>query len=275
MRNHQSRQRLVPITALRHLYKLLRCFPNREFHLAVAKEFNRLPNKVSKLVAESREHFALYDNRGEAFHNRNKPLTEALKANRKLANTLVQRFAALGEKSVNVSSAKNFNFQYVDYEISPFRTTKSTFDNGGSGKRTGTGGMDLLLINSNDQTPIVGEIKADTDVNPFLGLIQCLMYAVELSTESQRARLNQFYPERFADGTSAPGIDIYLFLLRYPQKQVSKEFLTLTDRLSASLMADNMPGLGFIRRIVALENPMSESSSNSFSVAFAHEHDRH
>lgn len=68
MRNHPDLRPLIPITALRHLYKLLRSFSKGEFHLAVAKEFNRLPQKVAKLVTESREHFALYDNRGETFH---------------------------------------------------------------------------------------------------------------------------------------------------------------------------------------------------------------
>ena len=72
--------------------------------------------------------------------------------------------------------------------------------------------MDLLLCNHTDQTPVIGEIKADTDVNPFLGLIQSLMYAVELSTPAQRARLCTYYPGQFAESDTGSGIDISLIL---------------------------------------------------------------
>ena len=275
MRNHPDMKRLIPTTALRHLYRLLRDFPKEEFHLAVATEFTRLPKKVAKLVAESREHFALYDNRGEAFHRRGPDgvLTSSRLNSKHMADRLVVELVASKDRPAECKDTK-LNFRYVDYDIGTLRTPRSEFESGKSAERAGTGGVDLLLSNAHDRTPIVGEIKADTDVNPFFGLIQCLMYAVELSTESQRARLNLSYPERFADGTAAPGIDLYLFLLKYPQDPLSKSFLTLTDQLSASLMADNMLGLGFIRRIVAVESSMSESSSNSFSVAFAHERKR-
>ena len=275
MRHHPDLTRLIPITALRHLYRLMRDFPKEEFQLAVAKEFSRRPSQLANMILESREHFALYDNRGEAFHERGSDgvLTSHRLNSQHLADRLVVELVASKDRPAECHDSK-LNFRYVDYDIGTLRTTSSEFENGKPASRAGTGGVDLLLCNAHDGVPVVGEIKADTDVNPFLGLIQCLMYAVELSTESQRARLNQSYPERFADGTSAPGIDIYLLLLKYPQDPMSKEFLTLTDRMSASLMADNMSGLGFIRRIVALENPMSESSSNSFPVAFAHEHDR-
>ena len=273
MRNHPDLRRLIPITALRHLYRLLRDFPKEEFQLSVAREFHRRPKQLAKLIVESRRHFKLYDNRTEGFHERSEPLTEALRTNGKLANTLVQQLAALGSRAAKVRVARQCDFQYIDYEINPRRTTASKFENGKSGQSSGTGWVDLLLSNANDQTPIVGEIKADTDVNPFFGLIQCLMYAVELSTESQRTRLKEFYKNRFAAGSSGTEevIDIYLFLLRYPEDQVSREFLTLTDQLSARLMADNTLGLGFIRRIVALENPMAEPALSAFSVAFSHE----
>lgn len=272
MRNHQTCQRLVPITALRHLYRLLRDFPKEEFQLAVATELNRRPNQLAKLIAESREHFSLYDNREEAFHDRGAEgaLTGRRQGSSYLADRLVVDLVAKEHRSVDCQDP-TFNFRYVDYDIGTRRTTGSQLENGRPASRAGTGGIDLLLSNAHDQAPIVGEIKADTDVNPFLGLIQCLMYAVELSTEPQRARLCKFYPTRFAEITKSPVIDIYLFLLRYPQDPISQEFLTLTNQLSGNLVADNTLELGFIRRIVALESPMSESHATTFSIAFAHE----
>ena len=131
------------------------------------------------------------------------------------------------------------------------------------------GGMDLLLCNHTDQTPVIGEIKADTDVNPLLGLIQSLMYAVELSTPAQRARLCTYYPGKFTENDTGPSIDISLILLRFPQDPMSQEFLNLTSRLSASLMADCAVA-SLIRRIAALETPMSPSGLDNLTVTFAH-----
>ena len=87
-----------------------------------------------------------------------------------------------------------------------------------------------------------------TDVNPFLGLIQSLIYSVELSTPSQRTRLQRAYPDRFAEISSGPGIDVYLILLRYPTDKVSQEFLTLTGQMSAFLMAKDCPVSNIVRR---------------------------
>jgi hypothetical protein len=269
MRKQQSLKRLIPITALRHLYQLLRDFPKEEFHLAMAKEFCRKPKQLAELITKSRKHFELYDNQGEGFHDRGNDgsLTADRLNSQKLADKFLQQLAA---KSVSFASAlQRYEFVYIDYDISPYRTTGSQFENGTSGRSSGTGGMDILLSNKRDQTPIVGETKADTDVNPFLGLIQSLMYAVELSTPSQRIRLCQFYNERFAASSPDQGIDIYLFLLRYAQDARSQEFLSLTNQLSAKLIEmKNMKTM--VRRIVALESPMEGNVLNNFTLAFAH-----
>ena len=272
MRNQPSLQRLIPVTALRHLYRLLRDFPMEEFHLAVARELCRRPEQVAKLVAESREHFTLYDNRDEGFHNRGTEghLSDRMLNNGQLANMLVHQLVGSEGKVAKVEAAPQYDFRYVDYQISPLRTTRSEFENGESGQSSGAGGMDLLLSNHQDRTPIVGEIKADTDVNPFLGLIQSLMYSIELSTPSQRTRLQKAYPDRFAELSSGPGIDIYLILLRYPTDKVSQEFLSLTGEMSAFLMAKDCPISNIVRRIVAVQSPMSPTNLNHFTVAFAH-----
>lgn len=267
MRNQPSLQRLIPVTALRHFYRLLRRFESKAFHLQAAKECLRRPDQLTKLAIESREHFTHYDNRDEAFHDRG-GVTDARLSSGHMANVLVQQIAS---SDATVESAPQFDFTFVDYEISPIRTTKTVFETGEPAQR-GRGGIDLLLSNRGDRTPIVAEGKADTDRNPFLGLIQSLNYAVELSTEPQRKRLDQFYSNRFAWSTEGPWIDIYLILLNYPQDKMSQDFLDLTDQISASLMAANNPVSGIIRRIVALKNPMSTTSLNSFTVAFAHGH---
>lgn len=181
----------------------------------------RRPDQLSKMVLSSYQHFAYYDNHLESFHSRTGQgaLTDLRDANRQLANVFVQQVVA---NSVTVSSSPPLDFSFVDFEISPIRTTRSEFETGDPGRR-GRGGLDLLLANRDDQLPIVGEVKADTDRNPFLGLIQSLTYAVELSTVPQRDRLARHYPGRFTLIESGPWVDIYLFLLRYrfPSLQLS------------------------------------------------------
>lgn len=271
MRNQPALQRLIPITRVRHFYKLLRDFPKEKLQLEVAKELCRKPKPLAKMIVDSREHFAFYDNRLEAFHDRPTAeiLTSARLQSRHLANTLVQDLARTRNHVIEIADAQQYDFKVVDYEISPLRTTASNFENGQSGQPSGAGGMDLMLASQVGQAPIVGEIKADTDVNPFLGLIQSLMYAIELSTAPQRARLNRFYQNRFAEWAPETGIDIYLILLRYPDDDRSQEFLNLTSRIAANLVA--YEGLSpIIRRVVALKNAMNQDALAPFTVAFAH-----
>lgn len=271
MRHSHSLRRLIPVTALRQLYRLLRAFPKEEFHLAVAREMCRRPTQLARIVDESQRHFALYDNRGQGFHNREMDIpSDRMLGSDKLANRLVRQLVENEGRVGDVDSACKFAFRYVDYEISPIRTTESEFEDGVSGQDSGAGGMDLLLSNLDDQTPIIGEIKADTDVNPFLGLIQSLMYAVELSTPAQRARLRKTYPDRFVESELESAIDIYLILLRYPKDPLRQEFLELTSRISAALLAADSSVSRIVRRIVALENSMSSTGLGAFSVAFAH-----
>jgi hypothetical protein len=56
--------------------------------------------------------------------------------------------------------------------------------------------MDLLL-ESDDHLPVIGEIKAPTDVDLLLALVQTLTYASELCSDSQRQRLQRCYPGHF------------------------------------------------------------------------------
>jgi len=56
--------------------------------------------------------------------------------------------------------------------------------------------MDLLL-ESADHLPVIGEIKAPTDVDLLVALVQALTYASKLCTASQRRRLQHCYRGHF------------------------------------------------------------------------------
>jgi hypothetical protein len=228
----------------------------------------RRPDQLAEMVLSSYRHFAHYDNHLESFHSRiaQGALTDLRDANRQLANVFVQQVVA---NSVTVSAGPRLNFSFVDFEISPVRTTRSEFETGDPGRR-GRGGLDLLLANRDDQLPIVGEVKADTDRNPFLGLIQSLTYAVELSTVPQRDRLARHYPGRFTLIESGPWVDIYLFLLRYPTDDDSQRFLTLTDQIAEQIVSADSPVASIVRRIVGLHCPMMPDGPQDCTIAFSH-----
>lgn len=268
MRSHPSLKRLIPETALRNLYQCLRDFPSKEFHLQCAKEFLRVPKQLDKLIGRSFDHFSVYDNREEPFHQRGDAPTSSRQASLKLADQFAVTLHAL--KSVPVSGG--LSFSYIDYDISPVRTTGNVrFESGASGADSGSGGADVLLVNAVDQTPIVGEIKAEHDTTLLLALIQSLTYAIELATPSQRERLSRTYPERFRFQEPGPFIDIYILQVRPPKDEWTSKFLDLVDPLSAKLLQlEFVPRV--VRRIACLETAFADNQQvPSFEVRFVHE----
>ena len=266
MRSDPALKRLIPLTPLRHFYDRLRDFVSDSFHREAARECLRRPDRLQDLIAASVAHFGLYDNRDEPFRPAPGGLTPARSGNADLANRLLGLIAA---GSTTVPSRPELEFDFVDYEVSPVRTTGSEFENGDSGKSSGKGGIDVLLANRVDRLPAVGELKADTDRNPFLGFIQSLRYAVELSTPAQRARLAKSYPDRFAWPETGPGIDICLLLVRYPDDPPHAEFLNLVRGIVERLAVPGSPFTALVRRLVCLHTDMASSDRAEFRVAFA------
>lgn len=265
MRKDPALRRLIPITPLRHFYDRLRDFVSDSFHREAARECLRRSDRIQDLIAGSFRHFALYDNRNEPFRPKSGGLTEARTKSSDLANRVLGLIAS---GATSVPSRQELEFDFVDYEVSPIRTTGSEFENGLSAERSGRGGVDVLLAGRRDQLPAVGELKADTDRNPFLGFIQSLTYAVELSTASQRSRLATAYPGRFAWPEKGPYIDIDLLLIRYPNDPGHAEFLHLVRSLVERLAVPNTPFSQLVRRVVCLQTEMKTTDRAEFTVEF-------
>jgi hypothetical protein len=149
-----------------------------------------------ELEAASVAHFGLYDNRGEGFHDRRGVgalSPEVLQSPRPVHRTL----SRVARGGILVPSHPELDATYVDYEVSPTRTTAAQYESGAPCRAKG--GIDVLLANARDRLPVVAEAKGAMDRNLFLGLIQALTYAVELSTAPQRERLARTYPGRFGE----------------------------------------------------------------------------
>jgi hypothetical protein len=266
-RNHVGLRRLVPLTEIRHFYHLLRdTLVSMDAHLQIAEEFLRVPNRLQELFERSRTHFCLYDNHCEGFHPRH-PIGELSSDVLVSPAPVHQALRHIRLNGIRLPNHPELDANFVDYELSPIRTTKSTFENGVPCQAKG--GVDILLANDGDKLPVVVEIKGATDKNLFFALIQALTYAVEFSTPLQRERMDRTYSERFAC-PNGPALDIYLLLVGTPKNSHHANFLRLVNEICEQLLAPGTAVANVVRRIVCLEKTEPNAKANEMAVRFLH-----
>jgi len=145
---------------------------------------------------------------------------------------------------------------FVDDEISPFRTTgRASFEDTKTGT-SGGGGVDLLLCDRAGSL-VVGEIKAPGDSSVFMALIQSLTYAIELTTDSQIARLKACYPGVF--GALANRHGRCEILLIY-QAEDTPKLLDQSRTLATHLLSDTDGAVATkVRRIDFVKATLTEA----------------
>jgi hypothetical protein len=146
---------------------------------------------------------------------------------------------------VEVEGAPELCSAYVDREIFLARTklTENYWT-----PRT----LDLLLVSAEGR-PIVGELKIRSDSLPYFALIQALMHAAELTSEAQRTRLADLYPDKgFRFGEKGPWVDVDLIAYKVPDDTSRKRSLELAKEIASKLMADERVAK-LIGRIAFLE----------------------
>jgi hypothetical protein len=151
----------------------------------------------------------------------------------------------------------DLRFAFVGYEVSTLTTTQSKFDDGCPSKKSGQGGMDFLFSSFDGGLPVVGEVKAATEtVGPFFALVQAMMYASELVTEPQWARLVHCFPEQFGGlRTQARSrqVDLYLIFEKTEEGTAESE-MEQVERFARQLLEDAASCLAAsVRRVVAFE----------------------
>jgi hypothetical protein len=150
------------------------------------------PEKLIELYKRSFQHVArVYDNLKESMASGSTRKPPPVVSGPLSKTTDVVSWLA---KSIpkTVISRPDFDFEYVDREISPLRTTSSMYDTQMPAYRSGTGGLDFIGWNRHSNLPVLGEIKVESDQNPFYALIQLLTYLSEISTPKQIERINLF-----------------------------------------------------------------------------------
>ena len=192
-------KKIVPATELRHYYKFmsqLKASTETQRNILNDQLRGNNFNNIVKLYHSS------YDHIKEIYNNPNEPIFDITRHSRKTSSGVLPAKSIKSDEdviSVFLNSKQSivltnpiYNFEYIEREISPLRTTNAIHENGKSANKSGTGGIDFIGWNLNNNIPILGEIKVNNDQNPFYALIQLLTYLSEISTPNQIDRLNNF-----------------------------------------------------------------------------------
>ena len=255
----------IPQTPLRQFYNFLRMFSASRIHEEIARYVSGqagCAKSLQNLFVDSVRQFARYKNGAEEFCPPRKGWSELPLTGRDARNLVARLSPDRWPDGVPVRSevGQKLDFQPVSYEVSFLRATgHAHYDNGEPILRFG--GIDLLLESLDGDLPIVAEIKAPGDTNLFLALVQALMHAVELTTESQFARLREHHGLHFKDLELAPArCDVYLIYFRAEnlddRPPLFKEATIIADHLlsdPAGLVAQKIRRIAFLEAIPATE----------------------
>lgn len=248
----------IPQTKLRSFYEILKDF-STETHLKIIEDYNRSNNlkKLERIYLQSRSHFEKYSNINEEILSRTKRKMLIPPPIQFFNNTfdVISFFADLNKIPVEKSNNKNYCFEYIDREVSTYRTTNAKYATGLSAKSSGTGGLDFIGVNLNDNYPILGEIKVKGDKNPFFALIQLLTYCSELSTAEQISRIKNkklFGTEVNPLFYKNPKYYFYIVLVKYNNKSTPKSNL-LMETKKLAIKVQKSAAINNIKEIVFLE----------------------
>jgi hypothetical protein len=270
-RQNEPPKTLVPVTKLRFLYDWLRTMP-KEVHAAIARGFAACPETMVELCLLSQKHFTSY-RPSHPFEAGKRTEYEGREEEEvKRTRSLVNLFEKVAQSIITVNTRPNdlsLDCWYVERELDPRTTRQGVLETGEPATSTGTGGIDLLMAHANDGLPIVGEVKIFRDTNPFFGLVQALMYAVELCTPQQQQRLRQSFPKRFGTLTGEPRADVYLLLKDCPKDDLHKQIQKDTEALIAG-MYQRKSIASVIRRIVCLKVSVDRSKELALNFLFGH-----
>lgn len=133
-------------------------------------------------------------------------------------NKVVQAMKA--ESPLTVALPDPYAFRYLEREVPHLRTLHEQKEKGW---------IDYIAVS--DQTPILGEIKYESDQNPFYAFVQLITYLSEIATEQQiRRAINHGL---FGDAVKEiPAFDLHIFLVDFRDDGKKGELVGLTRQLA-------------------------------------------
>ncbi len=226
--------RIIPTTNLRKLYLFFRFFSTKT-QLAILEDYNRGKNfdQLVELYYDSKKYFAQYNN-DEPFFRDDGKRSEIIANEAPVFKNTTDVIAFFNQhEQVKVANDDSLSFSYIEREIDPRRMTRAHFDNGSSGKSSGTGGIDFIAWNNRMELPIIGEIKCGSDETPFFAFIQLLMYCSEMATAAQFKRINN--TQLFKCEINLPYL-LYIFLGDFNLRGEKRNFIEPLKKLISKIV---------------------------------------
>ena len=223
-------RRIIPKTKLRYFYQSLTGSEFNPVHRQVNICDNLIlyPDCLVRLYVDACNDFGRYSNVGEPFvpeEDKRKPLKQTKRVVK--TENLLARFEIQGGLKVVKNSA--LDFEYIEREVSPLRTTKTIFETGIRGTRSGVGGLDFIGINKKNN-PVLGEVKIRDDKNAFYAFIQLLTYYSELFTKNQIKRINSC--SLFGERKIKSPCNLYIVLYKHNLKSATHQLIEKTKELA-------------------------------------------
>jgi hypothetical protein len=163
-----------------------------------------------------------------------------------------------------VADDRSLDFEFVARELTPMSSVaggRRVWLTRAAERRLS---LDALLVNAEDRTPIVAEIKVGADENAELGLIQALAAAAQLSSPSQLTRLHRQFKDFFSN--EAPSaLDVYVITAAAPVSGVRPQLARRAHALGEELITAGSLA-AWIRRIAFLEMTLIDGRP-TFKVA--------
>lgn len=177
--------------------------------------------------------------------------------------------------AVTAVPARLLACDYVDRELLVQRTTGPA--QWADGSRDIGVRLDVLLADSADRTPIVGELKLPGDMDPFFALVQALACAAHLATDNQYERMRRHLSRgRFLELAAPPHLDVWLLFLNSPNYRPGQppkgrymaELQNTAEALAPLLLAQEATR-GSLRRIAGLGMNRDPSGGVTSEVRWA------
>jgi hypothetical protein len=140
-------------------------------------------------------------------------------------------FLLSARPSVNVVDAQGnltgYRFTYRERQIGPLRIARAGWPHAGAG------GIDYIASRNDNghHVPVLGEIKRESDQNPFYAFVQLLVYLSEMATPNQIARANRH--ETFGSSIGdKPAFDLHILLADFNDRGDKQDLIKLTHELA-------------------------------------------
>lgn len=273
--------RVIPITPIWGRYQKLRK-QSQKGRLAEARRLVERPEELATEFAESVAHFASYDNREDPFYpptraerkfatgiGRTNDLVLRLEKQKRIVPTdaLDRRTTHDAGTTVIAIPSSQLVCDYVDRELLVQRTTGPAQWADGSPNIGGLR-LDVLLADSTDRTPIVGELKLPGDMDPFFALVQALACAAHLATSHQYERMRRHlvcgsFPEKI----TVPRFDVWVLFVdapgyqpgQLPKGKFMADLQSAAETLAHRLLAQDA-ARSLLRRIAGLSLKLDDGS---------------